>query len=132
MTDNENLWTWTDGNHEDFKTFYSITEEYYSKIVGGIENRKTFIPWNLSESVRDVLLLYKDGKEIACAGLKPYSETAVEIKRVWVEPEYRGQGIASALMEKIEKKARLQGYHRVDNYPPYDHMPDAICFAKDL
>ncbi len=46
---------WTDGNNKEFQSFYQKTEEYYCKIVGGLER---------------------------------YSDTDVEIKRVWVEPEY--------------------------------------------
>lgn len=36
------IYKWTDGNDEDFQRFYLKTEEYYSSIVGGIENRKLF------------------------------------------------------------------------------------------
>ena len=31
--------TWTDGSNGDFRKFYLMTEEYYSKIVGGEKNR---------------------------------------------------------------------------------------------
>lgn len=31
---------WTDGTNETFHKFYLIAENYYSKIVGGVENRK--------------------------------------------------------------------------------------------
>ena len=24
------------------------------------------------------------------------------------------------------------GYHRIENYPPYEQMEDAICYAKEL
>ena len=40
------IYKWTDGNDEDFQRFYLKTEEYYSSIVGGIENRKEFIPYD--------------------------------------------------------------------------------------
>lgn len=102
-----------------------------------------------------VLLAYDGNNAVACAGLKRYSDTDVEIKRVWVEPEYRGKHIAQEMMEKIENKARefgykrtiLQtreimkdalglyegiGYSRIENYPPYDTLPGAICMAKEL
>lgn len=146
---------WTDGTNETFHRFYLITEEYYSKIVGGVENRKAFIPYNISMSIQDVLIAYIDDVPVACSGLKKYSEKDIEIKRVWVEPEYRGHHIATDIMEIIENKARqldfqrtiLQtreimtdavelyiklGYHRIDNYPPYNELDGAICFAKDL
>ena len=24
------------------------------------------------------------------------------------------------------------GYHRIENYPPYDKLEGAVCFAKEL
>ncbi|MDO4734330.1 MAG: GNAT family N-acetyltransferase [Lachnospiraceae bacterium] len=146
---------WTNGTDPAFQKFYLITEEYYSNLVGGVENRKSFIPFNFSESVQDVLVAYMDGVPVACAGLRKYSESDIEIKRVWVEPEYRGHHIATDLMKKIEDKAKRQGfrrailqtrelmqsavelyemlgYYRINNYPPYDKLDGAICFAKEL
>ena len=146
---------WSDGSNKDFRMFYQKTEDYYSSIVGGIGNRTGFIPYNLSESVKDVLIAYSDGVAVGCAGLKRYSEEDVEVKRVWVEPAYRGRHIASKMMEKIEKKGKEEGYLRmilqtrpimtdavklyesrgyvlIDNYPPYDKLEGAICMALKL
>ena len=146
---------WTDGTDEDFHVFYLKTEEYYSKIVGGAANRKSFMPYNISASISDVLIAYTDGKAIACAGLKKYSEEDVEIKRVWVEPEFRRHHLAAGMMEMIETKAKDLGFKRmilqtrpimkdacglyeklgfsvIQNYPPYDKLEGAICFAKPI
>ncbi|MCM1245376.1 MAG: GNAT family N-acetyltransferase [Roseburia sp.] len=146
---------WTDGTNKTFQKFYLITENYYSKIVGGVENRKSFIPYNISESIQEALIAYIGDVPVACSGLKKYSEKDVEIKRVWVEPEHRGHHIATSMMKMIETKAKQQGfqrtilqtreimkdavklyvklgYYRIDNYPPYNELDGAICFAKDL
>lgn len=146
---------WTDGTSEIFHQFYLITEEYYSQIVGGAKNRKAFISYNISESIQDVLLVYQDNVCIACAGMKKYSEQDVEIKRVWVEPAYRGLKIATQMVLKIEDKARKKGfqrtilqtrpimpdaialykklgYYQIENYPPYDKLEGAVCYAKNL
>ena len=148
-------YTWTDCKNVDFQNFYLKTEDYYNQIMGGSENRKAFIPYNLSESVTDVLIATLDGKAIGCAGLKKYSESDVEIKRVWVEPEYRGRHIASQMLEMLEEKGKEKGYKRailqtrpimldavklyenrgyslIDNYPPYDKLEGAICMALDF
>ena len=45
-------------------------------------------------------------------GLKRYSDDDVEVKRVWIEPDYRGQHIAANLMEMLENRARQQGFRR--------------------
>ena len=146
---------WTNSDNKDFQNFYIKTEEYYNEIVGGIENRREFVPLNLSKSIEDVLIAYHCGSAVACAGLKRYSSEDAEIKRVWVEKEYRGNHIAQELMKLIEEKAHKKGYKRailqtrpimldavglyeklgykkIDNYPPYDNKPDAVCYAKEL
>jgi len=146
---------WTDGNNKDFQRFYLSTEEYYSRIVGGVQNRKGFIPYNISQSIGTVIIAYIDNLAVGCAGLKEYSGTDAEIKRVWVEPEYRRQHIAEDMMKMLEelaKKKQFQrtvlqtreamreavslyeklGYYRINNYPPYDKLDGAVCYAKNL
>ena len=146
---------WTDGKNRDFQKFYLSTEEYYSRIVGGVQNRTGFIPYNISQSIGTVIIAYIDNIAVGCAGLKEYSETDAEIKRVWVEPEYRRQHIAEDMMKMLEelaKKMQFQrtvlqtreamreavslyeklGYYRINNYPPYDKLDGAVCYAKNL
>ena len=146
---------WTDGKDRDFQSFWLKTEEYYNQIVGGAENRKAFVPYNISDSIPDVLIAYDGDTAVGCAGLKPYSGSDAEVKRVWVEPAYRGNHIAERMMMQLEKKAsengysrlilqtreimtgavRLYmklGYRRIRNYPPYDRVDGAVCFAKEL
>ena len=53
---------WTDGNNEAFQQFYIETEKYYSQIVGGVEKRAGFVPYNLSDTISDVLIAYIKGK----------------------------------------------------------------------
>lgn len=144
---------WTNGSDEVFHDFYLKTEEYYSSITGGRKNREAFIPYNISESITDVLIAEADGKAIGCGGLKMYSRNAVEIKRLWIDPEYRGKHIASDIMDRLEDRAEREeysrlilqtrpqmeeavrlymkrGYKQMDNYPPYDRLEGAICFEK--
>ena len=142
---------WTDGSDPAFHRFYLETEAYYNRITGGEENRKAFIPHNISENISDVLI----DTVVGCAGLKRYNAADAEIKRVWVEPPYRNRHIARGMMIRLEQKALeggysrtiLQtreimadavalyeglGYHRIPNYPPYDKLEGAICFAREL
>ena len=95
---------WTDGRNEDFQKFYLKTEEFYSSIVGGLKNRAAFVPYNISESITDVLIASVDGVAVGCAGLKAYSDSDVEIKRVWVDPEFRGNHISTVMMDELEKR----------------------------
>ncbi|WP_303835682.1 GNAT family N-acetyltransferase [Ruminococcus flavefaciens] len=146
---------WTDGSNKDFQRFYLSAEEYYSSLVGGVQNRLGFIPYNISDSIGTVLVTYIGDIAVGCAGLKAYSETDAEIKRIWVEPDQRRKHIAEDMMKMIEEKARQSGfrrtvlqtreamreavllyeklgYLRIENYPPYDKLDGAVCFAKEL
>lgn len=72
-----------------------------------------------------------------------------------MEPEYRGMGIATKMMSELERKAiqngsqrailqtreimhdavrlyRKLGYMQIPNYPPYDTLDGAVCYAKNL
>ena len=67
------IYKWTDAHNDDFRRFYLITEQYYNSLVGGSGNRKGFVPYNLSDSISDVLIAYINGSAVGCAGLKKYS-----------------------------------------------------------
>ena len=119
------------------------------------QTRKGFVPYNASAQIPDVLIAYDDGKAVGCAGLKRYDDKSTEIKRVWVQPEYRRQHIADKMMQLVEQKTKEQGFARVilqtrpqmteavgmytkrgykliENYPPYDKLVGAVCYAKEL
>ena len=61
---------------------------------------------------------------MACGGVKRLDERACEIKRMFVAPPARGQGVARALLGALEDEARRLGYAiaRLDTGP---HQPDA-------
>ena len=151
----EITYRWTSGENADFAEFYRITEDFYSSLVGGGKNRKGFVAFNASAEIPDVLIAYDGEKAVGCSGLKKYSRTAAEIKRVWVRPDARGQHIASRMMDLVERKAKEQGfetvilqtrlkmqeavkmytkrgYRLIDNYPPYDKLEGAVCYEKTL
>lgn len=146
---------WTDGTNQDFAAFSQCMEDYYNKIVGGVQNRKSFVPYNALTQIHDVLVVYDGAKPVACAAFKEYDALRAEIKRVWVSEQYRGQHISKVMMELIEQRAKEKGYQkailqtreacieavslykaigyeRIENYPPYDNMELAVCYGKDL
>ena len=146
---------WTDGDNKFFREFYEITEGFYNSLAGGEGNRRGFIPYNSSSVIEDVLIVLYGDTAVACSGLKKYSDSDVEIKRVWVDADFRGNHIASEMMHRLEEKAREQGYRRavlqtreimkeavalytslgysrIPNSPPYDRLDGAVCFAKEL
>ena len=57
-------------------------------------------------------MLYADGKPVAGGGVKRDDDGVAEIKRMYVVPEARRQGLGRRLLEALEDAARELGYAR--------------------
>jgi GNAT superfamily N-acetyltransferase len=58
-------------------------------------------------------LAWRDGRAIACGALKRIDAQSVEIKRMWVSPDARGQGVAKAVLTALEAEAAKSGAVRI-------------------
>ena len=110
---------------------------------------------NIIESNRNVIVAYKDSEAVGCGCFKKFSEGIVEIKRMYVKPQHRGQKIAASILRELEKWAgelnnitavletgtlqeeaihlyRKSGYLVIENYGPYKNMPQSICMQKEI
>ena len=101
-------------------------------------------------------LLARDGVDaVGCGAFRPIDARTVEIKRMFVDPRWRGRGIAGAVLDGLETEARRRGHVRciletgvrqpeaiavyrraghaeIDAFEPYVGSPLSVCFGKDL
>lgn len=54
-----------------------------------------------------------DGAAAGCVALRRLDEARCELKRMYVRPRYRAQGISAALMDRILADAREIGYKKL-------------------
>ena len=59
------------------------------------------------------LLAEQDGMCIGCVALRKFSQGTCEMKRLYVSPNGRGQGVGRTLAECITSEARRLGYARM-------------------
>ena len=122
---------------------YGEIQTYYDQF-----NDITVIPY--------VVMVYVDGQAVGCGAFKKFDDTQVEVKRVFVKEENRGQGIARALLADLEKWAKelgfeaciletgdrqyeaidlytkKLGYEIIPNYGQYEGLEHSICMRKIL
>jgi GNAT superfamily N-acetyltransferase len=69
------------------------------------------------------LVGYADGRPVCCGGVKRLAEDACEIKRMYVVPTARRQGVARMLLHELERIGRELGYTtaRMDTGPKQAH-----------
>ena len=54
-----------------------------------------------------------DGQPVGCGGVQQVAAQTGEIKRMWVDPEWRGAGLGSRLLHHLEATAADLGYQTV-------------------
>lgn len=107
-----------------------------------------------SEGVQFVIA-WLDDQPVGCGAIRPIDETTTEVKRMYVIPAARGQGIARQILAQLETHAitagfratRLEtgirqpeavalyekaGYVPIPCYGIYAQNPESRCFEKQL
>lgn len=122
------------------------------KITDG-DDHDFYSQYNKTENIKNVVICYHDQKPVGCGAFKKYEENVAEIKRMYVLPDYRGEGIAPKILKELEdwakelhhKKCILEtgiklqsaialylksGYTKTDNYGQYENVENSICMKK--
>ena len=143
--------TKTDSSNSDFKKLVAQLDNYLTDING--ENDAFFSQLNTIDTLNHVIVAYSDAIPVGCGAFKPYSEKEAEIKRMYVLPEFRGQGFARKILKNLEywaeesnfdfciletskemtdavKLYQKAGYSAIQNYGPYKDVENSICMKK--
>jgi ribosomal protein S18 acetylase RimI-like enzyme len=79
-----------------------------------------------------LLLAEQEGQLAGCVALHPLSDEVCEMKRLYLRPQFRGQGLGRKLADTIISEARSIGYTalRLDTVEPV--MRDAVAMYRRL
>lgn len=71
------------------------------------------LPGEYSSPEGAILLAEDNDKTVGCVALRKIDDKTCEMKRLYVKPEYRGQGLGRKLALSIINKARTKGYEKM-------------------
>lgn len=140
-------------NNQNFQELVSLLDADLALRDG--DDNAFYAQFNGIVELKNCVVFYSDETPVACGAFKRFNEDSVEIKRMYVQPDYRGKGIASKVLLVLEKWAKelnytysvletglrqpeaialykKNNYIVTDNYPPYKNMENSVCFKKVL
>lgn len=144
-----------DGTNSEFVALCKCLDQELDQMVGKVIQREKYEKYNQLDRIYDVIIVYDQGKAIGSGGYRFYNDETVELKRIYLAPEYRSQGIGRELLQRLEARAKIQGYtyailetgdllkdamrlytkagyEVIPNYGPYVDMSESICMSKKL
>jgi putative acetyltransferase len=119
------------------------------------EIQKQYNSLNKVENLQTVVLAYYNNDPVGCGCFKIFDEQSVEIKRFYLIPTMRGQGIANQILTELEywakelgfSKSLLEtgikqheairfysknGFTKMENFGNYIGNNNSMCFMKTL
>lgn len=124
------------------------------KIRDGDDHLK-YAPFNQTNTLQYAVVLYYNHLPVACGALRQYNANTMEIKRVFVQPEFRNKGLAIMVLQVLEEWCKalnfntciletgknqpeaIQLYKKLNytiipNFGKYIQNYNSVCFKKKL
>lgn len=143
----------TDATDPDFKSLVDELNEELRVLEG--DNHSFYAQYDKIDNIRYAIVAYDNHRPIGCGSIKKFDDNSMEIKRMFVHPDMRRSGVASLIIEELERwtkdlgcntcvletgtnnpKAvnlyKRLGFEVIPNYGQYAGMDASICFRKHL
>lgn len=143
----------TDSSNKDFVDLVKQLDAYL-RITDGDEH-DFYNQYNSIENLKHVVIAYTENKPVGCGAFKDFENNSVEIKRMYTLEKNRGKGIASLILNELEKWASELNYDSciletgirqieavefykknlyaiIPNYGQYKGIKNSLCFMKNL
>ena len=143
----------TTSTDEDFRSLVSLLDRDLAIRDGA--DHSFYNQFNKIDNINTALVYYEDGKPVGCGAFKEFDGESVEIKRMFVLPDFRGKGIAAEILSELENWAaelnyttcvletgikqpeairlyQKSGYQLIPNYGQYEGVATSVCFRRKL
>lgn len=81
--------------------------------LSGYEAELAGLPGKYAPPDGRLLIAQHEGEIAGCVAFYKFSDGVCEIKRLWTRPQFRGQKVGRALIERLIEEARSSGYSSI-------------------
>ncbi|HEX8426906.1 GNAT family N-acetyltransferase [Hymenobacter sp.] len=143
--------TRTTSDNLDFRELVQLLDQDLS-VRDGVEHA-FYAQFNKIDKIRHAVVAYYNNQLVGCGAFREFSKEQVEIKRMFVRPEYRGQGVAQAVLAELERWAQelhytgyvletgkkqpeairlyeKSGYKLIPSYGQYVNVENSVCMQN--
>jgi len=143
----------TDSDHADFRKLVALLDQDLAVRDG--DDHAFYAQFNRVDAIKEVIVAYQNDVAVGCGAIKPFSATEAEVKRMFVHPDFRNQGIAAKIVTALENWAteigfsatvletgkkqpeamalyQKIGYQITPNYGQYVGVENSVCMIKLL
>jgi putative acetyltransferase len=126
----------------------------YLRVLDG-DDHAFYAQFNKTSLLKNAVICYEDDTAVGIGAYKEFESTVAEIKRMYTLPEYRGKGIAKAILAELEAWAKEEGYTKailetghlqkdaiglyqklgyqvIENFGQYAGVENSVCMSKNL
>ena len=119
------------------------------------EEHSFYAQFNKIDTIKYAVVAYAEDIPVGCGAIKEYADKTMEIKRMFVRLDKRGQGVALLVLQELEKWSKELGiekciletgkkqpeaiqlykknnYTIIPNFGQYENVENSICFEKEL
>ena len=141
----------TDSDNTDFRELVALLDADLA-IRDGAEH-SFYAQFNKIDAIRHVVVAYENETAVGGGAFREYEPQTAEIKRMFVRPENRGQGIAGEILAELENRAKelnfteyiletgkkqpeairlyqKSGYEIIPSYGQYLNVENSVCMRK--
>ena len=143
----------TNSDDKDFRNLVNLLDNDLAIRDG--EDHAFYNQFNKTDKIKHVIVFYENDIAAGCGAFREKQTDIVEIKRMYVQPDHRKKGFATAILKELEIWAKEVGYTYtiletgknqpeaislyqklnytiIPNYPPYENVDNSVCMKKTL
>jgi putative acetyltransferase len=143
----------TDSDNQDFIELVKHLDADLAERDG--KEHAFYAQFNKIDKIKYAVVAYEDDQPVGCGAIRESEPKVMEVKRMYTLPARRGHGIATKVLDELEKWAsklsyekciletgkkqpeairlyQKSGYKLIPNYGQYAGIENSVCFEKKI